>query len=193
MPRIPMAALPLSLAICQELDALDIENFEHRSFIPFEKLQQLFTREKVEKLLETSDVKFYDREDIAKAILDGGRKVFAILASIQEISAITRFVERDSFGGNPLDARLPFDETALAPIFPQEHARRSFFRKQWRFLAPSFHADQSHRTLSEHTITPFVSSKRFTDGAYGDIYRVTVEGSHHNIQPGRVHVSKLQQ
>ena len=180
-----------SLDICQELDALDIENFERRYFIPFEKVQQLFTREKVRDLLKTHNIKFYDRDDVTKAILHRGRKVLAILASIQEIGAITRFVERDNLGGIPLDAMLPLDETALASIFPQENLRRNFFRKQWRFLAPSFQADQSHRALSEHTIIPFVSSERFTDGAYGDIYRVTVEGSHHSIQPGRSQVSNL--
>ena len=185
-----MAAL--SLAICQELDALDVENFEQRYFIPFEKVQQLFTYEKVRTLLETSDVKFYDRDEMIKAILRRGCKVFAILASIQEINTISRFVERDNLGGNPLDARLPLNEAALAPIFPHENARRAFFRKQWRFLAPSFQADQSYRVLSEQAILPFVSSERFlTNGAYGDIHRVTVEASHHNIQPGRAKVSML--
>ena len=185
-----MAAL--SLAICQELDALDIENFEQRYFIPFEKVQQLFTHEKVRALLETSDVKFYDRDEIVETILRKGLKVFAILASIQEISTISRFVERDNLGGHPLDARLPLDEGALATIFPHENARRMFFRKQWRFLAPSFQADQSYRVLSEQTILPFVLSDRFsTNGAYGDIHRVTVEASYQNIQPGRAHVSML--
>lgn len=182
-----MAAL--TLATCQELDALNIENFEHHYFIPFEKVQQLFTLDKVRSLLETSDVRFYDRDDVTKAILHRGRKVFAVLVSINEIGAITRFVERDNLGGNPLDARLPLDEAALAPIFPQENARRSFFRHQWRFLAPFFRPDQSHRALSEHIILPFISWKPFEEGAYGEVYRVTVEASHHSIQPGRAQVS----
>ena len=185
-----MAAL--SLAICQQLDALDIENFEQRCFIPFKKVQQLFTHEKVRALLETSDVKYYDRDEIIKAILRRGLKVFAILTSIQEISSISRFVERDNLGGNTLDARLPLDEAALAPILLHENARRMFFRKQWRFLAPSFQADQSYRVLSEQTILPFVWSERFlTNGAYGDIHRVTVEAFHHNIQSGQAQVSMI--
>ena len=188
-----MAAGQALLQCCKELDTLEVESHvDQRFFIPFGRVRQLLTREKIQTLLEASNIKFYDRDNLIKAVLHRGRKVLATLVSIHEIDALTQFVETDHLGGSPLDARLPLDLAALEPIFPDQDSRLGFFRRQWRFLAPTFQVNQSYRVLREETILPFVHWERvITNAAYGEIYRVTIEASHQNIQPGRVPVSSL--
>lgn len=164
-----------------ELDNLEVENFEHKCFIPLSNLKALMTRERVAHLLERSKVEFYERDRITNTILKNGLKVFAILTSIGEIDSITCFVEADHFGGE-LDSRLPLSEAALVDILRSEVTGRKFFRKQWRFLAPVFQPDQSHRLLDDHTIIPFLTSEPIRPGGFSKVSKVTVDALHHNIQ-----------
>jgi len=177
--------------ICKELAALEIENYDAQCFIPFENLQQLFTRDRVRALLETSNVRFYDRDEFVRVILHEGRKVFAILPSIDEIGAIGRFVETGQLGTDSLDARLPLDEAALKCLFPHNDVWLRFFRTQWRFLAPVFQGDRSYRVLDKRAIIPFVDRKPVPGGGHGDVYRVTIQALHHTIRPSHGQVSIL--
>ena len=174
-----------SFDICQELDALEVDNFENQAFVPLDQLEKLLTPERVSGLIQQSQIKFYDRQEAIRAILQRGLKVFATLASIREISSISRFIESDQSSGGFLDAKLPFEEPALNTIFPDRDLRSKFFRKQWRFLTPVLQADQSYRKYHEKTILPFLSSKPITSGGYGDISQVTIDPAHHNIPRDR--------
>ena len=167
--------------ICHELDALEVDNFENQAFIPLDRLETLLTRERISHLIHDSQVRFYDRQEAIRAILQKGLKVFATLASIREIGAISKFIESDQSSDGFLDARLPLEVPALDVIFSDKDVRSKFYRKQWRFLAPVLQADQSYRKYHEKTILPFISSKDVTSGGYGDVSRVTIDTAHHAI------------
>src|SRR5271163_1278567 len=118
--------------ICAELDALEIENFEHKFFIPLSKLEKLLTRERIIDLLQQHDVEFYVRDEVTNAVLKNGRRLFAILASIRDIKSITRFLEADYFSGGQFDSKLPLSESSLLTILRDRDKCVQFSRKQWR-------------------------------------------------------------
>jgi hypothetical protein len=168
--------------ICNELDGLEIENFEHKYFIPLGKLKRLFTRERIGDLLQQHDIKFYDRTEITNAVLNNGLRLFATLASIRGISFITQFLKADHFSGGQFDSKLPLRESSLKAILPNSETCTQFFKKQWRFLAPVLREDQSHRELDDRTIMPFLSSTPIGYGGFAKVFKVRVDASHHRIQ-----------
>jgi hypothetical protein len=167
--------------ICGELDALEIENFEHKCFVPLSKLQVLLTRERILDLLQESDIKFYDRNEVTNAVLNNGLRLFATLASIRNIDCIVRFLKADYFSGGQFDSKLPMNESNLQTILQNEDISRKFFRKQWTFLAPVLREDQSHRELDDRTIMPFLSSTPIGHGGFANVFKVRVDASHHQI------------
>jgi len=175
--------------ICAELDALEIENFEHKFFIPLSKLEKLLTRERIIDLLQQHDVEFYVRDEVTNAVLKNGRRLFAILASIRDIKSITRFLEADYFSGGQFDSKLPLSESSLLTILRDRDKCVQFSRKQWRFLAPIFREDQSYRELDDRTILPFLSSTPIKDGGFANVFKVRVDASHHKIPGAPVEVS----
>lgn len=72
------------------LRALKVENFEHRKFFPYDKLETLFTGEKVLELPQQHGLESHLIDETLDRVLNGGLKSFAVLAAIQDISAITR-------------------------------------------------------------------------------------------------------
>ena len=175
--------------ICTELDALEIENFEHKFFIPLSKLEQVFTREKIVALLQQHGVEFYLQIEITNAVLKNGLRLFATLASIRDIKYITRFLESDYFSGGQFDSKLPLSEASLLAILRDPDRCLQFFRKQWRFLAPVLLEDQYHRELDDRTILPFLSWTPIMDGGFANVFKVRVDASHHQIPVAQTEVS----
>jgi hypothetical protein len=177
--------------ICAELDALEIENFEHKLFIPLSKLEQLLTPERIVALLQQHDIKFYLQTETTNAVLKNGLRLFATLASIRGINLITRFLEADYFSGGHFDSKLPLSESALLTIVRDPERCLQFSRKQWRFLAPVLREDQSHRELDDRTIMPFLSSTPIGKGGFSNVFKVRVDASHHRIPSAQAEVSSF--
>lgn len=175
--------------ICTELDNLEIENYEHKFFIPLNKLEQLFTRERIVTLLQQHDVEFYLRIEVTNAVLKNGLRLFATLASIRYIKSITRFLESDYFSGGQFDSKLPLSEASLQTILRDSERCVQFSRKQWRFVAPVLREDQSHRELDDRTILPFLSLTPIRDGGFAKVFKVRVDASHHQIPGAQAEVS----
>ena len=68
--------------IAVRLGALELENFEHKSFIPFSELKKLFTRDKVYELLRQHDLHFHLINEIVDRVLDGDLRIFAVLRAV---------------------------------------------------------------------------------------------------------------
>lgn len=174
-----------------QLDALEIENFERRVFIPYKSVQKLFTKDVILSILSLSGIEFYDHKEIVRVVLDDGLRIFATLCLIGEPGSIKRFLEVDHFSRGHLDSKLPIlDRLALNGVLDNDQTAQSFLRKQWIFLAPFFQADQSHRTLDEHTVLPFVSREIIGSGGFAKVYQVTVEASYQSISSTDNNVSK---
>ena len=165
--------------IVVRLGALELENFEHKSFIPFNELKNLFTRDKVYELLRQYDLHFHLINEAVDRVLDGGLRTFALLGAVQDIGSIARFIKEDQFSGVSLDARLPLQETDISRYFSNPEKGKLFLRRQWSFLAPVFSENRSCRELDDRIILPFLHKKFVDEGGFGKVYRISVDASHY--------------
>lgn len=165
------------------LGNLERENFEHKPFIPFGELETLFTREKVDELLQQHHLEFHLINETVDRVLDGGLKVFALLAAVHDIKSITRFIKEDQFSEvSSLDARLPLKETDISRYFSNPDKGKLFYRRQWSYLAPVFSENRSRslRELDDRIILPFLPKKNLiAEGGFGKVYKVKIEASHY--------------
>ena len=168
--------------IAVRLSALELENFEHKSFIPFSELEKLFTRDKVYELLQQYNLGFHLIDETVNRVLNGGLRTFAVLGTIYDIGNITRFIKEDQFSRVSLDARLPLGETDISRYFSDSKKGEMFFRKQWSFLAPVFSfEDRLCRILNDRIVLPFLSKKFVGEGGFAKVYKVTIDESHHTL------------
>lgn len=164
------------------LGTLELENFDHNPFVPFNKVEALFTRDKIHEILQQHDVEYYLIDEIVKRIINGGIRTFAILAAVHEIRSITRFIKADQFAEVSLDAKLPLKETDISRYFSNPDKGRLFLRRQWTFLAPVFsERTRSRRELDDRIILPFLHKKFIAKGGFAKVYQVTVDASHHKL------------
>lgn len=167
--------------IADLLSPRELQNWEHKSFVPFSELKTLFTRDKVLELLRQHDLEFHLINETVDRVLDGGLRTFAVLADIQDIGSITRFIKEDQFSEISLDAKLPLNETDFFRYFSNPEKGRRFLRKQWSFLAPVFAENRSRRELDDRIILPFLRKDYFTEGGFAKVYKVKVDASHYKL------------
>ena len=170
--------------ICDRLIDLEIDNYEHKQFVPYQSLEQLFTRETIHDILQLNTVKFYQISEIIEVVLRGGLRVFAILVSIRDVGSIAQFIKAERSLGFPLDAKLPLDLDIAETYIGSPSKRQAFIRNQWKFLAPAITSDQLVRELDERTVLPFTSQRSLEkNGGFGEIYAVKVHAEYHQV-PG---------
>ena len=170
--------------ICDRLVDLEIDNYEHKQFVPYQSLEQLFTRKTIHDILQLDIVKFYQVSEIIEVVLRGGLRVFAILVSIRDVGSIVQFIKAERSLGFPLDAKLPLDFDIAEIYMSTPSKRQAFIRNQWKFLAPAITSDQLVRELDGHTVLPFTSQRSLEkSGGFGEIYAVKVHPGYHQI-PG---------
>lgn len=167
--------------IAFDLDTLEHENFEHKPFIPFNKLEALFTHDKVLELLKQHDLEFHLIDETVKRVLNEGLKTFATLTTVQDIRSITRFIKKDQFFEISLNARLPLKETDISRYFSNSEKGKLFLCRQWSFLAPIFFENQSRCELNDRIILSFLKKILIDKDGFAKIYRVTIHRSHHML------------
>ena len=167
--------------ISLELERLAIDNFEHKLFVPYPKVEALLDRETITNLLAEHDVPVYAKAEITNLILAGGRRLFAILIKIRDVGCISHFVKADQFLSSQLDSRLPLTEDSISRIVPNEFTCKQFFRYQWTFLSPVLRIGPMSRELHDRTVLPFLSSCPIQQGGFADVTKVEVDISHHKI------------
>ncbi|MCJ1436519.1 hypothetical protein MMC27_005898 [Xylographa pallens] len=154
------------------LSTLELDNFEHRPFIPFSQLEVLFTREKIIELLQQHKLEFHILNEIVHRILGGGLRTFAVLAAIQDIGNVARFIKADQFSDISLDSKLPLNEADIPRYFADPDKGKLFLRRQWTFFAPVFSENQSRRDLDDRTILPFLHKNFIGQGGFAKIYKI---------------------
>jgi hypothetical protein len=149
-------------------------------FVPWKDLERTLDEETIVEVLRGGNIQVYQRKEALQAILEGGRRIFAILCILQREASIMHFLELDSFLTKTIDSGLPFDEQTLQRIIPADYRR--FYDIQWQFCAPVFGANMHHRHLNSKTILPFVKVEVIASGAYGKVSRVFLKESHQDIE-----------
>lgn len=169
------------------LRASRIKNADKRDFIPDGALDAAITDLDVKLCVKELQIPSYYQSESIAMIQNGGRKVFAILATLNRGQGcgelIVNFFGIDGLVKNSdIDSRLPFEVIDLEPIIGQEIAPE-FYERQWEFISPFFREDRSHRILHEDTIMPFIDKgrKKLADGGFGVVYRETLSTEHHGL------------
>ncbi len=173
--------------IREELEELEIQNYEKKSFVPHDALKDLLSEYRIAALIrglsEKREIEAWQQPEIIGIVVDNGLRVFATLLSFSRPELILKFKETDHFAHSQLDSRLPLSEDSLRLILRDEKLSAKFYKHQWKFLAPFFRADQSHRELQDSVVLPFISSERLGEGGFGEVHKVTMAASYQGLVP----------
>jgi hypothetical protein len=131
-------------------------------------------------LLETQ-LERYRVEELARVIVTGARKTFAVLVFIGCPEAIISFIQDDPLQPDYLDRKLPLQLDKLAALLDDAVLAAQFYGKQWEFLAPVFSTTSLPRQFDKKTILPFLSMEPKGEGGFGEIFKITIEPSHHSF------------
>ena len=185
-------------SIREELEELDIENYEQKTFITHDALKGLLSVNKITLLIKNlsdkGQIQVYQQEEIIVSILKNGLRLFAILLSMSRPELILKFIEMDHFAHGQLDSRLPLPLESTRLVLKDERLCTKFDKYQWRFLVPFFHADQSHRELHDNARLPFLKCEELGEGGLGRVDKMTLPASCQDLVPqvgGEVRYVKL--
>lgn len=121
-------------ALKTDLVNIKVENYESKWYVPAKELERLLDPVRVRQAVKESRLEPYKHEEVTKAILQGGRKVFAVLLQIcDDASLFARFMEQDHFQDQPLDPKLPFTRRDLLSILGQTKGEL-FYRERGTVL-----------------------------------------------------------
>ena len=173
--------------IREELEELEIQNYEKKSFVPHDALKVLMSEDRIAALIralsEKREIEAWQQPEIIGIVVNNGLRVFATLLSFSRPELILKFKETDHFAHSQLDSRLPLSEDSLKLILRDERLSAKFYKHQWKFLAPFFRADQSHRELQDSVVLPFISSKRLGEGGFGEVHKMNMAASYQGLVP----------
>lgn len=170
-----------------ELEDLEIQNHEQKPFIPPDALKDLLPESRVTTLIcdlsKDGEIEVWQQPELVRIIVDNGLRVFATLLSFSQPALIQKFKETDHFAHSQLDSRLPLSKDSLELILQDEKLITRFYKHQWRFLAPFFRADQSHRVLQDNVILPFTKCVKLGEGGFGEVHKMTMPASYQGLVP----------
>ena len=180
--------------IRRDLKKALIKNVDARFFLPEQELVRILTDDNVKECISQADMEEYLKHDCIMAILNGGRRVLALLLMLKKVELIRKFVETDQSPKiSYLDSRLPFEQESLERILRDDtDAIHDISKNQWEVMAPYFQEEQTHRIFQVDVVMPFIHSKSIGAGGFGDVLEVTLPGIHHGFashQKGDVRTS----
>lgn len=164
-----------------KINELRCENYDEKDFVPKDALEKVMTLEAIQKVLGESKIEKHKHQDIAKHILTGNSRVFAVLIRIGFIDFVVDFIKSDQYQSqSSLDQRLPFSQGYLDAFLPGNVAKE-FYKEQWEYAAPIFSQSVLARDLNSKTILPICTEKRITKGGFGTVYEITIHRAYHGF------------
>lgn len=180
-----------------ELEDLEIQNYEQKFFVPLDDLKVILPESRVATLINAlynnGGIEVWQQPELTRIVVDNGLRVFATLLSFSRPDLILKFKETDHFAHSQLDSRLPLSQDSLGLILRDERSSAKFYKHQWKFLAPFFRADQSHRGLQDNVVLPFTNCERLGEGGFGEVHRMTLAASYQGLMPERRSQVRLSQ
>lgn len=168
-----------------ELEDLEVQNYEQKSFIPLDALKDLLPKSRVttfiHTLTENGEIQVWQQPELIRIVVDNGLRVFATLLSFSQPELIQKFKEADHFAHSQLNSKLPLFKDSLGLILRNEKLNARFYKHQWRFLAPFFRADQSNRELQDNVILPFTKCEQLGEGGFGEVHKITMAASYQGL------------
>ena len=173
--------------IREELEELEIQNHEQKSFVPHDALKDFLSEGRIAALIralsEKRQIEAWQQPEIIGIVVNNGLRVFATLLSFSRPELILKFKETDHFAHSQLDSKLPLSEDSLKFILRDEKLSAKFYKHQWKFLAPFFRADQSHRELQDSVVLPFISCEPLREGGFGEVHKIVMAASYQDLVP----------
>ncbi|KAF3059824.1 Cyclin-dependent kinase 3 [Daldinia childiae] len=154
-----------------------VENHETKWYLPEPRLNAILDEKTISDVIKSKIMPQY-QDEVRKAVLAGGKKIFAILIMIGKEQDIVRFIQNDHMQDQPLDAKLPFNKDNLVHILGETNGNL-FHRKQWSVLAPRIRGDASHRDFDLGTILPITENKKIGSGGFSTVYEIKLNPEHH--------------
>jgi len=193
--------------IVDGLAKLEVRTHNDKYFVPTLELKRYFTRDVVEKSCILAKIQLEDHKQIVQAILArDGHQLFAVLVSCRLVFLITHFIEADHFSKRSLDSILPLTQSVIRDVLRPENLEVSIkeddvevikkvrsdtvkeyttkiLKCQWKYVVPLFESDQSHRSLCNETILPFLKDTPLSQaqGGFSEVYKVKIPAKHHGI------------
>ena len=152
-----------------------------RRFVPDGALDGCIDDGTARNILESLEFEPFENKSALEAVMNGGRRVFAILITINEAKSMLDFIANDPLQSQSLDSRLPYTRENLN--FLDGPIADEFYERQWGFAAPVLTRQFHHRKLDEATILPFIESRLLGSGGFGTVYKVRVQRNHQKLQP----------
>lgn len=170
-----------------DIRKLRCKNADSRYFVPQGQLRAIFdtknntenNTDNIKAALRANGIETHEITKTVDFILHRAQTIFAILLTIHEVDAITRFICNDQLQLQSLDQRLPYPEGSLK--FLSEETADKFYEAQWEFAAPIFSHQFSHRDLDQFTIMPFTFSKFIGKGGFGHVFSLELHPKHHKL------------
>jgi hypothetical protein len=221
LPLDPSTAAPFDIGsdnLGHELrEALRPLEDQEQLFLPLDELDRIVTRDRVRRELQRLNLirpdqldwyadQIWETKSISSSTRTTRRRIFAILALLDKVEAISDFIQHDLYD---IDLPLTLDKGplrglsykrkkgSLRPItFCQTWRpcdRDCFHMYQWQLLAPYFELSTkdkpqvSEYQLDKNIILPFIETEEKTAssrrGGFGDVWRVKIHQAHHNSCP----------
>jgi hypothetical protein len=144
-------------------------------FFPTVALVNALTPSRVLKVIADNErVKEHERNLLVSLILEKIPKIFSILLFDGNQDYFLDFLYRQEF-----DSRLPFADQSLQHL--KAAIRQDFMERQWEFVPALLKKDELHRNLRDHEILPYLKDEYLGSGGFGQVYKVTVCGSHQGL------------
>ncbi|KAH7117524.1 kinase domain-containing protein [Dactylonectria macrodidyma] len=159
-------------------------NSEGRYFIPEADLFQIVTESAVKLSLRSLDVPAHEVRDLTDGIMQGARKCFAILVSIDRGGAIAGFFRHDLLQHSHPDHRLPYTSEILKQVFEEDEVSptiKRFLEKQWEFAVPILHQNMISRNLDTNVILPFLHEEPAGRGSMGTAWKIELHPQCHRL------------
>lgn len=176
----------------RQLDkSLQYCSFDGRRFLPRDKLDEIITVESIRNVLPRSFMDRFRSDGITARLVDGARKLAAILIYMGEQGAVKRLVRDDGLTDEDLPFRpaqntenLSIVESARGKTIHSFVCLRSdakvgtFLEKQWLFLAPVLETTGASISLDSQCPLPFRNVEEVKGHYDNTVYRAELHWSH---------------
>ncbi|KAH8885909.1 kinase-like protein [Thozetella sp. PMI_491] len=158
-----------------KIKSLRRKNFSRHYFVPELRLYSVLTEDAVRSALV--DWPSYRQDEVARNVVQRGRKIFGILLLSNLVAQLPKFIEVMKLD----DAKLPFERTVLEDIGLLEEQATDFYDNQWEFTAPTFLRGTLNRTFEEDTVLPFIANRELDEGGFGKVCEAELDPEHQEL------------
>ena len=156
---------------------------DNKRFLTNAAIEQILSPSAIQFCIRNAKIESTKKDECLEVVLAGGKKVMAVLVLMKRVELLVRFVERDGLPevGN-LDSKLPFKFDDLIEIMDGKQAiAMEFESMQWEVTLPFFRRERTCRLFRGETIIPFITKDCLGEGAFGDVYNVSIPGGQHGF------------